>query len=319
MDNTVVGICVCCSAQGNTTVKITGLTNLPKTMLNFLLANLPKWWRNALHSAVWKHKGATVTKFTPADVFRNLTQLYQFLRRPVSVWIKCSCEQCETKFLNYHYDGKENHWKGSPETQVKIRVGHEWAVSVRCISTLPAVCLHERWNFRWIPNGRTVDCSSSECFISTTSEEFTGHFQETADIIHVAFLILSISTFKSGWFKHLQRTSDVFIWQSLRPVLTIKWSHRTHLFEPTEGPGSDDADIWILIHTGRTIPQYVSINCSAKHLGVLRYRRKGTLLDHIPYGVFTQMASHTHTHTHTHTPVFPPLLFHRPCKRVRKS
>jgi len=73
------------------------------------------------------------------------------------------------------------------------------------------------------------------------------------------------------------------------------------LFEPTEEPGSEDAYIWILINTGRSIPQYVSINCSPKHSeGVLRYRRKRTLLDHIPYGVLTQMASHTHTHTHAH-------------------
>jgi hypothetical protein len=58
----------------------------------------------------------------------------------------------------------------SPETRVKIWVGHGWALSVRCISALLAVvCLHGGWNFRWIPTERTVDLSSTECFISATS------------------------------------------------------------------------------------------------------------------------------------------------------
>jgi hypothetical protein len=197
----------------------------------------------------------------------------------------------------------------SPETQVKIWISHGWALSVWCISALPAVaCLHGRSNLRWIPTERTVDCSGSECFISATSEDIIGYFQEPANIIRFAFLILSIRTFKSGWFKHLQWASEVFSWHSLHPVLTTKWNHRTHLFEPIEGPGSVDAYRWILINIGGRIPQYVSTNCSAKHLeGVLRYRRQRTLLDHIPYGVLTQMASHTHTHTHT--PVFPPNCF----------
>ena len=131
------------------------ISNLPKTMLNFLLANLPKWWKRALHNAVWKHKGATVTEYRPAGVFRNLTQLYQFPRRPVSVWIKCFCEKRETRFLNYHHHRKENHWKGTGENMSRPCVSPKCEMYKRssCCYLLAwevELSLNSYWTKRWL-------------------------------------------------------------------------------------------------------------------------------------------------------------------------